>query len=488
VKGVETCIDCHDPHSLRIRIEKCADCHEGVLTNADLKTIRMAGSWPDYDGDGDFLEGIHGEVQTLHAALYEAIQAYAVDANAPIAYNEAAYPYFFSDTNGDGQADPNESVSDNKYTSWTPRLLKAAYNYQAVLKDHGAFAHNPKYVIQLMYDSIEDLQPDRTTGLTRNDVGHFAGSQEPWRHWDEEGEVPISCSKCHSAEGLPLQVKEGTTAVQPVSNGLDCATCHNAMPEFTRYQIATVKFPGGAELDTGNKDSNLCITCHQGRSSTVRVADSIAGLDLDAVSSTLKFLNVHYYPAGATLFGTQAKGMYEYEGKTYQGRLKHVSSFDTCTECHNSHGLDVKTQSCYSAYCHGAAGTPQNIRRTQIDFDGDGNRREGLAGEIDTLAQALLDAMAAYGKDIVGTPIAYDGHAYPYFFSDDNGNGTVDAGEGSYKSWTPRLLRAAYNYQYVQKEPGAFAHNGKYVIQVLYDGLADLSAKVPVDMGGMIRP
>ena len=85
--------------------------------------------------------------------------------------------------------------------------------------------------------------------------------------------------------------------------------------------------------------------------------------------------------------------MYEYEGKTYQGRLKHIGSFDTCTECHNSHGLDVKTKSCMTAFCHGNAGTPQNIRKTQKDFDGDGSMTEGLAGEIDTLGEALLNAM-----------------------------------------------------------------------------------------------
>ena len=33
--------------------------------------------------------------------------------------------------------------------------------------------------------------------------------------------------------------------------------------------------------------------------------------------SALRFLNVHYFAAGATLFGTEAKGAYEYNGKTY---------------------------------------------------------------------------------------------------------------------------------------------------------------------------
>ncbi len=79
-----------------------------------------------------------------------------------------------------------------------------------------------------------------------------------------------------------------------------------------------------------------------------------------------------------------------------------------------------------------------------------------------------------------------DSHSYPYFFNDDNGR--VDDGEGRCNSRTPRLLRAACNHQSSQKDPGAFAHNGAYMIQVFYDSLEDLSTKVPVDMSGMTRP
>jgi hypothetical protein len=45
-------------------------------------------------------------------------------------------------------------------------------------------------------------------------------------------------------------------------------------------------------------------------------------------------------------------------------------------------------------------------------------------------------------------------------------------------------LRAAYNYQYSAKDPGAFAHNGLYIIQTLYDSLEDVGG----DVSGMTRP
>ena len=208
-----------------------------------------------------------------------------------------------------------------------------------------------------------------------------------------DGKVSGSCSKCHSAAGLPFYLQEGVTASQPLSNGLMCTTCHDAMPAFTRYAVKTVAFPSGAVLDTGDQDSNLCMSCHQGRESTVSVNAKIAGLDLDTVSTKLSFSNVHYFAAGATLFGTQAKGAYEYAGKTYQGRFKHVSSFDTCTECHETHTGEVKTQGCCQPDLPRQRRTPRNIRKDARDFDGDGNKTEGLYYEVAGAANILYAAI-----------------------------------------------------------------------------------------------
>ena len=53
-----------------------------------------------------------------------------------------------------------------------------------------------------------------------------------------------------------------------------------------------------------------------------------------------------------------------------------------------------------------------------------------------------------------------------------------------FASWTPRLMRAAYNYQYVLKDPGSYVHNSQYIVQLLHDSLEDLG----VDVSGMHRP
>jgi hypothetical protein len=118
----------------------------------------------DYDGDGDVTEGVKGEIEGLQAILYTSLQTYAKDKlGTPILYSAAAYPYFFIDTNANGTLDADEGTAANKYAAWTPRLLKAAYNLQYSIKDPGAYAHNGAYVIQALYDSIEDLGGDVTT-------------------------------------------------------------------------------------------------------------------------------------------------------------------------------------------------------------------------------------------------------------------------------------------------------------------------------------
>jgi hypothetical protein len=272
-------------------------------------------------------------------------------------------------------------------------------------------------------------------------------------------------------------------------NGLLCTTCHTDFETFGRYEVTEVEFPSGAMLSLDDPDSNMCLLCHQGRESTVSVNGRIGEAEDDAVVEGLGFANVHYFAAGATLFGSDAQGAYQYDGKEYVGQFAHVEPFNTCIECHTAHELEVQYESC--ANCHpgvASVADSRNIRIDGTDWDGDGDTAEGVFGEVDTLRDMLYEAIQAYGADTAGTAIAYDSVGYPYFFADTNTDGVANPDEinfgNRYQTWTPRLLRAAYNYQYSQKDPGNYAHNGKYILQILYDSLED----VGVDVSGMTRP
>jgi hypothetical protein len=504
VEGYDTCIGCHNSHTLELKVDACATCHTGVASVEDVRAIRMQGSQVDYDGDGDLTEGIAAEVDGLKAMLYQAIQAYGTEkAGTAIAYDSSSHPYFFIDGNANGTVDEDELNSDNAYNAWTGRLLKAAYNFQTASKDPGAYAHGGKYIIQLVYDSIEDLNSVLSTPVdlstaARIDHGHFAGSEEAFRHWDEDGEVEAGCAKCHSATGLPLYLEEGVNISTHVANGLNCSTCHNSLADYTLYTVERVQLPSGKSVSFGETDnSNICLNCHQGRESVVSVNAAIARSGAtgdDAVTEGLNVRNPHYFAAAGTLFGSEASGAYEYAGKEYNGQNLHANGFSTCINCHNAHALENNLVAC--AGCHTGVSTAedlQNIRMdaaAPVDYDGDGDTTEGVANEIATLEEALYAAIQAYAADTVGTPIVYNGTAYPYFFVDTNADGVADADEmvrtNGYSTWTPRMLRAVYNFLWIAKDPGAYAHNADYSMQVLYDSLQDIGGGGAVS--GLTRP
>jgi hypothetical protein len=486
VEGYQSCIGCHDMHTLELKVEECAACHAGVASLEDVRAIRFTGSLNDYDGDGNLEEPIRDEIAGLQELLYASMQAYAEEvAGTPLVYDAASYPYFFDE-------------AGEEFSAWTGRLVRATYNYQVSLKDPGAFTHGGKYIIQLLYDSIADLNGQISTPvdmsvLNREDAGHFAASGEPWRHWDENDpkQVPASCSKCHSAEGLPTFITTGGDSYpQTVTSGLHCTSCHDNLSTFSRYVSEQVTFPSGATVTFENLDANLCLNCHQGRESKASVDAAItqAGVDDDEVSESLFSRNPHYFAAGATLWGTEVQGAYEYDGRTYNSRFLHVPGYQTCNECHGTHGLEVQVKECGT--CHGAnsEGELHDIRITDFDFDGDGDISTGIAVEVMNVNQHLYAAIQAYALEVTGSPIAFNAAFYPYWFIDTDENGHADPDESNpdntYTSWTPRLLRAAYNYTWTLKDPGSYAHNGQYILQVLYDSLQDIGA----DVTGLIRP
>lgn len=515
VEGYDTCVQCHDPHTTKVKVSACAECHQNVKTEADLQNIRQVSSAVDYNGNGDVKEGIALEIKGMQDILYKALQSYAKDvAGTGIVYDTASYPYFFQDKNGDGKPDVDSKNANIAYAAWTPRMLEAAFNLQMSFKDPGAFAHGPKYIIQLLYDSTADLNTKLTTKIdmskmVRDDAGHFAGDTMPFRDWDSTGIVPAGCAKCHSATGLPQFIANGGTEIvtksgvqltgvvaQPASNGFECLTCHNEAKFPDRLAVVNVPFPSGVNLtlstkkdDKGNLiavDSNLCLECHQGRESTVTVNNALAAYtNPDAPDPKIGFKNVHYLAAGATLFGTNAKGMYEYTGKTYDGQNMHVANYTNCTDCHDAHALTVKATAC--AGCHGV-NDPLQIRMSKEDYDGSKDATEPMAKVVDAFKARLYTAIQKYAKDKAGAGIIYDSASYPYYFLDKNNDGKPDVNDKgaaiSFNAFTPRLLKAAYNLQYASKDPGAFAHNPKYVLEGLYDSIQDLGG----DVTGLTRP
>lgn len=319
---------------------------------------------------------------------------------------------------------------------------------------------------------------------------HADATAEAFTHWNDEGEVPAQCAICHAGagfrdfHGIDGSAAGSVDATVKVGGVIDCDTCH----ADGVGQISEVRFPSGvtvAALD----NSATCMTCHQGRMSGPGVAASVEGMDEDAINPEIRFLNPHYKAAAATLFGSEVSGFYEYPGQSYMGRFEHVPAAQTCATCHEPHSLEIAAAECKT--CHASAETPKDIRVNRVDFDGDGTGLTGISKEVENMTAMLGQAVRDYAAEVAGTPVLYVPESYPYFFNDTNANGAVDEGEvgrdNAYASWTPRMLKAAYNYQFVLKDPGSYAHNPRYVLQVLHDSIVDLSGAMGRDAPQIVR-
>ena len=311
-------------------------------------------------------------------------------------------------------------------------------------------------------------------------------------YWNDEdpAEIPEDCAKCHSRPGYVDFLGVDDTAYgivdKPAKVGttVSCFVCHNEVAG----DLATVIFPSGEKI-RGLGSDITCIECHQGRASTTQINRTLATLNLsndDMASSELDFISSHYI-SGATSFGTEVKAAYEYDGKSYRGLYIRGDEFFSCIRCHDPHTQEVMVNTCGD--CHTFNGEEvNNIRVDSTDYDGDGDIQEGISSEISEFQTRLWEAMLSYSKSTIGTPLAYDSKAYPYYFIDTNQDGEANGDEAvfmnRYNAWTPRLLRAAYNFNYASHDPGAYAHNSDYILQVLFDSIVDLAG----DSSTLTRP
>ncbi|WP_260517650.1 cytochrome c3 family protein [Aliiroseovarius sp. M344] len=312
---------------------------------------------------------------------------------------------------------------------------------------------------------------------------HADAAAEAFRHWDEDEEIRPACATCHAGEGFRafhgLDGSEPGVVENPIDIGgvVDCGTCHNA----GLAEITEVKFPSGLMHPVQGVEAS-CMTCHQGRSAGVTVSTAIAEMETDTPNAELRFINPHYATAAATWLGGYGGAGYHYDGREYSGRFFHARPVSTCNSCHEPHTLEVEFEPCLT--CH-LADSPQDIRIARQSYSGTGDTSVGIRADIQTNAALLLDNVKSYAQEVVKIPMVYDGTQYPYFFTDANGDSVIDQSEGrpvAYNGWTPRSLRAAYNWKLVTSDPGNYAHNPHYALELLYDSIEDLSGPLGIEM------
>lgn len=241
---------------------------------------------------------------------------------------------------------------------------------------------------------------------------------------------------------------------------------------------------------------------------------------LDTQLSGATFQNPHYLGAAATIFGANAAGYYEYPvtydtvpaTRPYLRNGNHATS-QACIECHEAHVLEIpSTFNCSTTGCHhthsGATDqTAAGLRLKTGRWYMDGSTDQGVYQNYLQMMAKLYTAIQRYslakGNTSGGTSVICfnePGASGQYFFV---GSAEGEAGTscpttttwgaaGSSTAFTPRLVRATYNYKFLAQDPGAWAHNPRYVAEIMYDAIRDLNQGLApaaqIDMTGWVRP
>lgn len=337
-----------------------------------------------------------------------------------------------------------------------------------------------------------------------------------WEHYDWDSASRASCQRCHTSTGAAnfmtnpatynsannsfthLSGWNTTTKTSPQNELLYCWGCHtNAgngtlrtpgaitetySPGTTGDPATTVAYP-----DAGN--SNTCMSCHLGRESGEVIKND---QDADGVRS---FINSHYLTAGGTVFGktgytlfnrdynSTAKGfVHDKLGISATGEAaadayissNGLSNSGPCAVCHmTSEKVGVKTSHTFSPFseyssadvslnpvcvtCHETRGAGTDAKAAW--FEGTWKKRS------DAGLEALNAALAAKGIHFF--------NAHPYFYNGAGGTGgafTNWAGVNGFAEWK-NVMGVAFNYNLLEHDPGAVAHNRYYVRRLIYDSL-----------------
>ncbi|MDT8395958.1 MAG: hypothetical protein RRA32_05880 [bacterium] len=320
-----------------------------------------------------------------------------------------------------------------------------------------------------------------------------------------------SCLRCHNSMGFAEVAPGYGSAVLTPSDSdgfITCNACHDGV-DYPTAGNKHMRFSGSVALfdyrgkplayvEAGN--SAVCVYCHQGRQDDSHVALDASKYDpammetstypsymTSTRSNPVVFRNMHYLASAAVLYAEKG---YEYAGSEYSG--EHIHAALGCVRCHMAeepgteevgghtfhmaHGSTEATT--YCAPCHPSMAAIDNPWGTGTD----------AANDVAYMLTVLLnDAIEAYDSpdDADTTAQVYFTESYPYFILNESAGGNTSQG------WDPPLAEAAFNWQFIKKDPGAYAHNWKYAVQLLYDSYKDLrfnDGSIPALAASVTRP
>jgi len=419
------CRTCHNPHSGALRTSStvdngreifsrefnlCTACHQ-VNLEYDFDSARGTYSFQLDESRDTYLATSHpvtgALIEDTHFKSGEDIFGYNIDASALNACTQCHNPHAASRFSAGGSISIAEQWSRSGHADYQG----GAFTHEFDLETGGAClnCHNGMEFVRFV-NGVAPVELDAS----------------------KQGSV-VACVACHDLDD---------------SNNDDGAL----------RLIEEVVFPSGRIASLGHAN-NLCLECHQGRSSTRQVDERIA-------DNNFNFSGIHFSAAGASLFGSAVQGGYEYPGRSYRGwnsfsvhEFFGAPELTTCTGCHMQgegagHDFSVNIDQCYSCHSFQPGGDFSSLGGSpSLNFD-----------YIQQLMAQLEGLLVASGVQVLAD--------YPYF------SGIADE----------RQLKAAYNLHFARNEPGGYVHNGVYLRQLLYDSIVDMGGRPVLGRPVLVDP
>jgi hypothetical protein len=312
-----------------------------------------------------------------------------------------------------------------------------------------------------------------------------------WGHYDWDASSRSSCQRCHTATGLAnfltnpatynaanndFSHLSGWTSTNKTSGQnelLYCSGCHSdvATGVLRNPGALTISYSNSTSTFPDVAASNVCMACHTGRENGESIKNSTGDF------ANLSFINSHYLTAGATIFNLSG---YEYAGQSYdQGYHKNVgvaNAFATgttgpCVTCHMSEGeghtFDFLTKDVNGVITANNSPICSNCHGTLNPADLEISKEEFHAA-----LEALEEALEAKGIYFYG--------AHPYFYTapyqaytppNPNPNVAFKNWESLYTGKGKDVMGAAFNYNLLEHDPGAYAHNNGYALKLITDSI-----------------
>jgi hypothetical protein len=429
-----------------------------------------------------------------------------------------------------------DSITKNTLTEHfsTPTLAaytSGKYNARYVTKNYEnscRSCHNPHDTSSQM-DKLRQWARSGKGDVTAPPWITYDFGRDPTRSTSTPGATPANsfgadCVRCHTATGyinFITPYDNPSKSIGPAYGGtsktagkevLACNACHidysytrRPVGQVTAYYNKSTASKMRIRIPVTYPDigeSNICLNCHVGREigQIIKELANPAKTENKLITpsgaynfANAGFENSHYLTAGASIFKTSGFEFYSSNYYIYPhghdeigvANFNNTGTSGPCITCHmkpGNHSFSPVTKdisgnitaltstTCNNALCHNGNMTAAKL--------------ESQTGLFNAAMQALN--ILLQGDVLPGNPNKYKRkYCYqstsPYFYyvltdtlttSQVKDWLTYDSSNNAILNTGPNNMGAAFNYNLLTREPGAFAHNDIYAKRLIYDSIS----------------